>query len=69
MRPLITAVTTRSTTTVVLSGAFIAGALVVGRLTTIAGAGEVLMLAAAVVAGLPVASTALQSLRSRHVSI
>ncbi len=65
----IDAVTRRSKGTVAVSGALIAGALAFRWLVPAPALSTTLMIAAAVVAGLPVARAAGSSLASRHVSI
>lgn len=63
------ALLSKGKTTVIVSGALAAGALLLGWLTALAGVADGFMIAAAVVAGAPVVRTAIDSLRARHVSI
>ncbi|MEX2445586.1 MAG: cation-translocating P-type ATPase [Alkalispirochaeta sp.] len=69
MKRFLRALTRRGAETVSLSALLIASALVWGWLSPISGGANVLMIAAAVVAGIPVALTAVRAVISRQITI
>ena len=60
---------TKGKITVLISGALAASALLLGRLTHFETTAQGMMIAAAVAAGGPVARTAFDSIRTKHISI